>query len=278
MLSPFDITIVNNIGENDILLGRGAGPNEHQGNIRYRQTITEMLFRDHVQSANPLSKDKLATKIIQTVKAGEARFLRKLTKAEGNVLHKRPATSQQYFIVVSDKVAIDKTRQALRFQLKKCNKRFHRSTGGKITSFNEDSSKQRQAQSSSSCLNGHSKSGSSTKTSPPFLDPSSAAALSMLKCTGLNRVAYIAHDPGAVAAPSRLTTKPNIPNQESARERMLTRIVSAAERIPIRPTNANGDIFDLILDQQRHNDLALLLERRRQSETILRFRLLGFRV
>lgn len=167
MLSPFDIAIVNNIGENDILLGRGAGPNEHRGNIRYRQTVTEMFFRDHVQSPNPLSKDKLATKIIQTVKAGEARFLRKLTKDEVKaVLHKRPATSQQYFMIVSDKVAIDKTRQALRFQLKKYNKRFPISTGGKIASLNKASSKQRQKQSSSSCLNGHSKSGTSTKTPP----------------------------------------------------------------------------------------------------------------
>jgi hypothetical protein len=294
MLTPFN-TIVNDIGENDILLGRGTGPNENQGNIRYRQTITEVFLEDHVQSANPLSKFKLASKIVQTVNARNARFLRKLTKAEVKaVLRKRPtAHDQEHFMVVSDKVAIDKTRQALRFQSQKCNNwSCPRSTADGKTKLNQDSSKLPSRKSPG--LTGHSKSGAITKTpegSRPSLptnltsnltnlpfDPS--VCISMRGGTAFNRV-DVANGP---RFPNRLMEPISaVPNQES-REQMLARMLaspsmklaSQAGRIPICPTKNANDVYASLA--RTRDDLALLLQRRQQSEMLLRLRLLGFRV
>jgi hypothetical protein len=293
MLTPFD-TIVNDIGENDILLGRGTGPNENQGNIRYRQTITEVFLEDHVQSGRPLSKFKLASKIVQTVNARNARFLRKLTKAEVlAVLRKRPtAHDQEHFIVVSDKVAIDKTRQALRFQRQKCNRSCPRATADEKIKLNQASSKLLSRK--STALSGHSKSGAFTKTlegSHPGLptnlisnltnlpfDPS--VCISMLVGTAFNRF-DVANGP---RFPNRLTQPISAVHNQESREQILVRmlaspsmkVASQAGRIPICPTENANDIYASLA--RTRDDLALLLQRRQQSEMLLRLRLLGFRV
>jgi hypothetical protein len=122
--------VVLTLGENDVLLGRGTGPNENRGNIGFREIIKELL--KEAKEDNTVSEKKfrfkLARNIVDIVKAKNGCFLRQLTKAEVNALqrHRTPSSSttatrvsQDLYAVVPDKIAIVKTRQAFRFQLEK---------------------------------------------------------------------------------------------------------------------------------------------------------------
>jgi hypothetical protein len=122
------LDVVLTLGENDVLLGRGTGPNENRGNIGFREIIKELLkeAKDSTVSEKKF-RFKLARRIVDIVKAKNGCFLRQLTKAEVSALQRhRTASSttairvnQDIYAVVPDKVAIVKTRQAFRFQLEK---------------------------------------------------------------------------------------------------------------------------------------------------------------
>jgi hypothetical protein len=131
--NPISIVIQNDLGENDVLLGRGTGPNDHQGNVRFRETIKELLKemncnKDHCGADH---RSKLARRIVAIVKTRKGRFLRQLTKTEVRQVLKRKKTdststpaaaalaNQGLYEVVPDKAAISKARQAFRFQIGK---------------------------------------------------------------------------------------------------------------------------------------------------------------
>jgi hypothetical protein len=64
---------------------------------------------------------KVARRVIEAIKSRNGRFLRKLTKDEANqvVAGWKNGTFRDLFFIVSDKLAIDKAKQSIRFQLKK---------------------------------------------------------------------------------------------------------------------------------------------------------------
>jgi hypothetical protein len=97
---------VEDIGKNDVLLGRGTGPNEFVGNIHFRALVREMIQSSPLPDKQG-EKTKLAKKIVRAVKARKGRFLRKI---EGS--------GREAFVVVPDRVAEDKTRQSFRHQLR----------------------------------------------------------------------------------------------------------------------------------------------------------------
>jgi hypothetical protein len=135
-----NIVIQNDLGENDVMLGRGAGPNEHQGNVRFRETIKDLLKemncnKDHCGADH---RSKLARRIVAIVKTRKGRFLRQLTRTEVRQVLKRikavlkrekggsintsaaaALANQGMYEVVPEKAAIIKARQALRFQFGK---------------------------------------------------------------------------------------------------------------------------------------------------------------
>jgi hypothetical protein len=100
---------VQELSENDVLLGRGTGPNEHQGNIRFRALVKDILGTTDLPQHNGKAKTKLASKILNAVKARNGRFLKKVSKSK---------TVGDLYVVVPDSVALEKTKQSFRHQVR----------------------------------------------------------------------------------------------------------------------------------------------------------------
>jgi hypothetical protein len=114
------------LGKDDVLLGRGTGPNENEGNVRFRMLVSKVLniadsSNSHYQK---MTKDKLAALVFDTIKNRNGRFLRKLSKAEAGCIrveqiklsNKNKSASNDLYIIVSDEIAINKTKQSFRHQ------------------------------------------------------------------------------------------------------------------------------------------------------------------
>ena len=161
-LSKMVVIYGDDIGKQDILLGRGTGPNgrcsdvidikrmklssyklhelfmandtlEHIGNIRFRNEVrkAQSLYDPYNQSSD--QKKELARKVVATIKSSGGRFLRRLDDATF-WLNSSPPLPEQIFqsngsalhdlyVEVSDKVAIEKAKQCFRHQRRSlCNR------------------------------------------------------------------------------------------------------------------------------------------------------------
>ena len=106
-----DAIIVAELGSDDVLLGRGTGPNEHQGNIRYRALVKKSLKNIDLSTVRGHEKTILATRILRVIKAVGGRFLKRLN-------HQSRSTETSKYIVIPDRVAVEKIKQGLRHQAK----------------------------------------------------------------------------------------------------------------------------------------------------------------
>jgi hypothetical protein len=97
------------LGRNDVLLGRGSGPNAFIGNVRFRS-----LVRDSIQTPgfSPTldGKSKLAQAIVNNVKARNGRFVKRVISTRKNC--------GDLFAEVPDRVSLDKIKQTIRHQLR----------------------------------------------------------------------------------------------------------------------------------------------------------------
>jgi hypothetical protein len=95
--------LFKDLGQNDVLLGRGTGPNEHIGNIRYRAFVREVIKTSELHAIDGKTKTKLAAKIVDSVKARKGRFVKRVN---------------DFYQEVPDSLALDKTKQSFRHQLR----------------------------------------------------------------------------------------------------------------------------------------------------------------
>ena len=104
--------------ENDVLFGRGTGPNENQGNIRFRELVKGETRRQQTV----VLKTEIARNVVCAIKSKNGRFLKQLTKAERKELARelglKPSQYQYLYTTVPDTVIMEKVRQAIRFQMK----------------------------------------------------------------------------------------------------------------------------------------------------------------
>ena len=102
------MTVLN---PNDVLFGRGSGPNDHEGNIKFRELVsqrkTEYMATNHRQT-----KAKIARAIVDTVLNNNGRFLKKV---EGEELKELGLPNGVDAYVLADEDTImEKAKQALR--------------------------------------------------------------------------------------------------------------------------------------------------------------------
>jgi hypothetical protein len=95
--------LLKDLGQNDVLLGRGTGPNEHIGNIRYRAFVREVIKTSELHAIHGKTKTLLAAKILYSVKARNGRFVKRVN---------------DFYQEVPDRLALDKARQSFRHQLR----------------------------------------------------------------------------------------------------------------------------------------------------------------
>jgi hypothetical protein len=109
MLNATRPGLVFEITDQDVLLGRGTGPNESQGNIRFRALVRHALQDGEASRLDGRVKAKLAREILKAVKSENGRFLK---------INSDGSSATRSFSIVPDNVALDKIKQSFRHQLR----------------------------------------------------------------------------------------------------------------------------------------------------------------
>lgn len=114
--NPIENMDVRSLRPSDVLCGRGSGPNDHPGNIAFRQIILSRKV-DYLSTTSRADKARIAQEIVDRVERGcgasePGRFLRKMQAAE---LKERGYDREDDVWVVADRAtALEKAKQALR--------------------------------------------------------------------------------------------------------------------------------------------------------------------
>jgi len=95
----------------DVLFGRGSGPNDHEGNIRFRQLVAERK-PEYMATNHRQTKAKIAKEIVDQVFAVNGRFMKKVEASELAALGVPDGTD--VWEVVGDDTIMEKAKQALR--------------------------------------------------------------------------------------------------------------------------------------------------------------------
>ncbi|KAG7369964.1 hypothetical protein IV203_027710 [Nitzschia inconspicua] len=121
------------LNSNDVILGRGSGANLKKGNVKFRQMVWDKYNEEMAggelttMEAIAAVKVKVANDVLDEIKSRGGRFLRKTLKAEG-VSKSRPvedsiisggSSGDIVYEEVSDKEALEKIKQTLRFQIER---------------------------------------------------------------------------------------------------------------------------------------------------------------
>lgn len=116
------------IYEHDVLLGRGSGPNDHDGNIRFREMVAKRKT-EYLSTNNRRVKVRVAEEIVGTVYSRGGRFLKKLDEKEAIkklpslLLNSHIENKSMYdssgeprgvYQVQNHKIVMEKAKQALR--------------------------------------------------------------------------------------------------------------------------------------------------------------------
>lgn len=137
--------IVQHLNPNDVLCGRGSGPNDYSGNINFRALVLERRD-EYLSTSNRASKAKIAREIVGYVHnlSPPGRFLEQV---EGN------NSKVTMWRVVSEEKALEKAKQALR-------QNRHRRSGGSMGSGSVGFSACSSADSPPIRMGGHNRSSS----------------------------------------------------------------------------------------------------------------------
>ncbi|KAG7369481.1 hypothetical protein IV203_027227 [Nitzschia inconspicua] len=123
----------------DVLLGRGTGSNDHDGNVRFRAIVKQVLRQSSAPSAinctlNPsnkaaCTKSSMAATVLSIVHERGGQFVRKASKAEivayfgpkANAVvttsaDEKMVSSFNWYVVVPRQVALEKAKQSFRHQ------------------------------------------------------------------------------------------------------------------------------------------------------------------
>ena len=106
--------VIEALSQNDVLCGRGSGPNDHPGNVAFRQLILSRKA-EYLSTSARAEKAKIASEIVAHVQKEldpSGRFLKKMGPAE--LLEKGFQEGQDVWVVVDQDTALEKAKQALR--------------------------------------------------------------------------------------------------------------------------------------------------------------------
>ncbi len=125
--SPVDATmpspsssrcVTKDLGPNDVLLGRGTGPNEQIGNIRFRALVRDVIQSFGSKDLDGKEKTRLAKSVMKEVKAKGGRFVRRVESGASTDKYKNSNRAGDLYEEVTDALALDKTKQSFRHQLR----------------------------------------------------------------------------------------------------------------------------------------------------------------
>eukprot|EP00978_Attheya_sp_CCMP212_P042228 scaffold253879_cov59-Attheya_sp.AAC.2 len=108
-----DVELIVTLNMNDVLCGRGSGPNDHAGNIRFRELV-QSRKPQYMRTNNRQLKATIARMVVATVRAMDppGRFLR---KADAELARNRGfGGAIDVYCHVDEETALEKAKQALR--------------------------------------------------------------------------------------------------------------------------------------------------------------------
>ncbi|KAG7367044.1 hypothetical protein IV203_029714 [Nitzschia inconspicua] len=105
---------ISKLNEHDVLLGRGTGPNEARGNVKFRALVQKALQSMDLDQMDGQRKARIAKEILDAVKSNNGRFV----KATGAATAAPEKRGQCNYVAVSDAVALEKIKQSFRHQLR----------------------------------------------------------------------------------------------------------------------------------------------------------------
>jgi hypothetical protein len=95
----------------DVLFGRGSGPNDHEGNIRFRQYVAERKTQ-YMSTNHRMTKTKIAKEIVNRVYDDQGRFVKRV---EPNELRDMGLPEDmECYELVDEETILEKAKQALR--------------------------------------------------------------------------------------------------------------------------------------------------------------------
>lgn len=106
-----DVEYITTLNPNDVLCGRGSGPNDHSGNIKFRLLVNERK-PEYLSTNNRQVKARIAREIMEHVLrlSPPGRFLRKVDAASAKARGYRG----DVWCCVDEETALEKAKQALR--------------------------------------------------------------------------------------------------------------------------------------------------------------------
>jgi hypothetical protein len=113
MMENGNVEYITQLNQNDVLFGRGSGPNDHEGNIRFRTLVGERKA-EYMATNHRQTKAKIAREIVSAVLDKNGRFLKKLEPAEAKELGVPKGVDA--YVCVDDETVMEKAKQALRQQ------------------------------------------------------------------------------------------------------------------------------------------------------------------
>jgi hypothetical protein len=122
--------IITKLSPDDVLFGRGAGPNQHEGNIRFRRLIAERKA-EYMATSHRVVKAKVAQEIVAAVLRENGRFLKKIEPKVAR-MNGIPDGVEAWTGVDEDTI-MEKTKQSLRQNTKK-----HKGSADTETLHNND--------------------------------------------------------------------------------------------------------------------------------------------
>ena len=105
------MSYVTELRPTDVLFGRGSGPNDHEGNIRFRQRVADRKD-EYLATNHRMTKSKIAKEIVDSVLNENGRFLRKADEKETASL--AVPDGVEVYVMVDDVTITEKAKQALR--------------------------------------------------------------------------------------------------------------------------------------------------------------------
>jgi hypothetical protein len=102
---------VEALNDNDVLLGRGSGPNEYVGNKRFRRIVSENRD-EYVACSKSKEKNVIAKRVYDSVISAGGRFLYCLSQDDEQV--DNMVEDGIWYVETNVKVCMEKCRQALR--------------------------------------------------------------------------------------------------------------------------------------------------------------------
>jgi hypothetical protein len=96
----------------DVLFGRGSGPNDHEGNVRFRHYVAERKAQ-YMATNHRLTKTRIAREIVDLVHAANGRFLKKIEGKE-QLAELGLSECSDCYEMVDDDTIMEKAKQALR--------------------------------------------------------------------------------------------------------------------------------------------------------------------